>query len=496
MRRRGTARVATLPTMPPITATWGRVVTPAIACLMVTACGGSREPSEPPTGTSEPPTGPRPIMIDTDLDVSDVAAVAALLLDPSLDVRALTIAPTGTGVTTCASGRAVARYLLDHLSASSVPYACGRTDPGPDGLPFPAEWRTAADTGWGIDMPPQPQSTTPEAATDLLARAIVGSPQPPTIVALGPWTNLEDAFAADPSLIARVAGIHAMAGSIDAPGNVFVEGLDADDRLEWNVAADPSAFTAVFEADLPLSLVPLDATDDVPVRPELVERLADAGDVAGANLIYELMLRVPGRIGEGQQLWDELAALAFADPGLVTWEEMALSTSPEGRLDRTDGGRPVRVAMGAEAGAAEDALLASLDRGAERSTPFALTGDVEVTWDGTTCATAPAEPIAPGVASLTFENLSGAPAAVSVIGLKAPHTWDELAALTADPAIVEEGPPEWVVESGSLYDEAGEGGEQAATALIGDGLTYGVVCTTGEWPEITFVLGEPLEVAP
>ena len=237
--------------MPPITATWGRIVSLAIACLMVTSCGGSPEPSEPPTGTSEPPAGPRPIIIDTDLDVSDVAAVAALLLDPSLDVRALTIAPTGTGVTTCASGRAVAQYGLDQLGASSVPYACGRTDPGRR-LPFPAEWRTAADTGWGIDMPPQPQSTTPEAATDLLARAIVGEPAAADDRGARPMDQLGGCLRADPSLIAHVAGIHAMAGSIDAPGNVFVEGLDADDRLEWNVAADPSAFRAVFEADLPL----------------------------------------------------------------------------------------------------------------------------------------------------------------------------------------------------------------------------------------------------
>jgi len=475
--------------MPSIAAKWRLALLVVGACLIGGACSASSD-------TSEPPSEPRPIIIDTDLDVSDVAAVAALLLDPGLDVRALTIAPTGTGVTNCASGRLLAQYVLDQLGASSVPYACGRTDPGPDGLPFPAEWRSAADTGWGIDMPPQAQSTTPEAATDLLSRAIADSPQPPTIVALGPWTNLEDAFAADPSLVDRVAGIHAMAGSIDAPGNVFVEGFDADDRLEWNVAADPSAFTAVFAADLPLSLVPLDATDDVPVRPELMERLAEAGEVAGANLVYELMLRVPGRVGEGQQLWDELAALAFIDPGLVTWEEMALSASAEGRLDRTDGGRPVRVAMSAEAGAAEDALLGSLDHGPDRGTPFALTGEVAVTWDGTTCATAPAEPIAPGVASLIFENLSGAPAAASVIGVRTPHTWDELATLTADPTIVEEGPPDWVVESGSLYDEAGEGGEQAATALIGEGATYGAVCMTGEWPEIDFILGEPFEVSP
>jgi inosine-uridine nucleoside N-ribohydrolase len=149
-----------------------------------------------------------------------------------------------------------------------------------------------------------------------------------------------------------------------------VEGLDGDDHLEWNVAADPSAFVAVFPTDVPLTIVPLDATDDVPARMELLDRLAEAGSVAGANLVYELWIREPGRIGEGSQLWDELAALAFTDPLLATWEEMTLSVSPEGRLDRTDDGRSVRVAMSANPAATEDALLAALGRGPDREPSF------------------------------------------------------------------------------------------------------------------------------
>jgi inosine-uridine nucleoside N-ribohydrolase len=388
--------------------------------------------------------------------------------------------------------------VLEQLGASSVPYACGRADPGLDGLPFPPEWRTAADTGWGIDMPPQPQSTAPEAATDLIARAVAESPAPPWIVALGPWTNLEDAISADPSVLGSVAGIHAMAGSVDAPGNVFVEGFGAEDRLEWNVAADPSAFTAVFDTDVALSLVPLDATEDVPVRQELLDRLADAGDVAGANFVYELMLRVPSRIGEGQQLWDELAALAFADPEVVDWEDMSLSSTAEGRLDRAEDRRTVRVAMSADLDAAEGALLASLGRGPTRPTPFALKGDITVSWDGTACATTETDGLAPGVARVTYENESGAPAGVTVVGVATPHTWDELATFLEDvaPDEMEQGPPAWVTEGVALIDETAEGGERTGTVSLGPGSTYGPVCITGVWPDLAFTVGEPFAVAP
>jgi pyrimidine-specific ribonucleoside hydrolase len=132
---------------------------------------------------------PLPIIVDTDLDVSDVAAVAVLLLDPRVDVRAITVSDAGTGVTSCASGRAVLGYLLDELRRADVPYACGGARPGPDALPFPPEWRTDADTGWGIDMPPRPGSSQPESAVDLLRRTFRASAEPMTIVALGPWTK-------------------------------------------------------------------------------------------------------------------------------------------------------------------------------------------------------------------------------------------------------------------------------------------------------------------
>ena len=152
-----------------------------------------------------------------------------------------------------------------------------------------------------------------------------------------------------------------MAGTVDAPGNVIVDGVTADDRLEWNVAADPSAVAAVMATTIPITIVPLDATDDVPVPTDLADRLATDHAAAGADLTYELLVRAPGRMTDpGQQLWDELAALTVSQPDLVTWQDATLTIAPDGRLDRSPGGRPVRVATAADRPATEAALLAAL----------------------------------------------------------------------------------------------------------------------------------------
>lgn len=360
-----------------------------IAGPLVAGCGPTASvtpsPSTSPSVTGPPDGARRPIIIDADMDHSDIAAIAILLRDPALDVRAITIA--GTGLVHCAGGRRVTSYLLEEFRAEQIPFACGREDGGPDARPFPDDWRAVADDAYGLEIPSRPQSGLPPDAVAVLLDAVAESPSAPTIVALGPWTNLEDAFAADPTLADRIAGIHAMLGTVEAPGNVMVDGRTADDPLEWNAFADPSAVSAVFATDVPIDLIPLDATKDVPVPADLVERLESDHAAAGADLMYELLLRNPARLraDEGQQLWDELAALTLTLPDLVRWDQAAMMAGADGRIERADAGRAVRVAVSADRSAVETALLDALRRGGPRTTPFALAGSIEVTFDGTRC---------------------------------------------------------------------------------------------------------------
>jgi purine nucleosidase len=471
-------------------------VVPVIFALVLGACDASTSLTPPPLVTGEPPTTRLPIIVDNDVDVSDIGALVVLLRDPRVDVRAVTIAPTGTGVTTCAAGRRVIQYVLEEFGATTIPFACGREDPGPDGQRFPEEWRENADEGWGMVMPPRPQTELPEDAVSLLTRAVAESPSAPTIVALGPWTNLEDLITADASIGDRIAAIHAMAGAVDVPGNVILGDVTADDGLEWNLAADPSAVSVVFGTATPISLVPLDATNHVPVPPDLSERLAEDHEAAGADLVYELLQRVPGRLAGDQQLWDELAALTLVDPDLATWEDATLFADNTGRLTRHEAGRPVRIATAADPAAVETALLDALRVGPARATPFELAGELTVRWDGSTCTFDMGGGLTPGVSKLTFENGTGDPAGVVIAGVREPHTWDEVVDLL--PTIAEgtetPAPPDWVVQAGGAFDESGAGGPVTSSVQL-EAATYGPICITGTLPDFTLRAGQPFVVA-
>ena len=256
--------------------------------LLLAACGtaspgGEESPiaSGPVVEASSPAGAPLPIIIDTDLAPDDVLAIMALLREPAVDIRAITI--EGNGETHCGPGMRNLTWLLGQFGADDIPIGCGREEPGAHGRLFPAEWRAGVDDFFGVEGPGDVGEVPESDAVAVLAETLAGS-EPITLVPLGPWTNLADLVETHPDVLEHVAGIHAMAGAIDAPGNIAVDDVTPDHGVEWNVGVDPDAVAAILETDLPVTLVPLDATNAVPVPADIAKILGEDHAAAGAEL--------------------------------------------------------------------------------------------------------------------------------------------------------------------------------------------------------------------
>src|SRR6266545_4168543 len=156
--------------------------------LAVAACSpASTSPSPVPPTPSPETAGPRPILVDTDLAGDDILALMALLREPAVDVRA--IAVDGNGEVHCADGVTNVRSLLGAFGIEGIPVACGRDTPGEHGRLFPDEWRAGADAFYGVQLPPGPGTPPTSGAAALIADIAAASPEPLTVVALGPWSN-------------------------------------------------------------------------------------------------------------------------------------------------------------------------------------------------------------------------------------------------------------------------------------------------------------------
>src|SRR5262249_32873503 len=103
------------------------------------------------------------------------------------------------------------------------------------------------------DWPAVTPRLIPGTAAELIVQSARRATGPLTLIALGPLTNVALALELDADAMRRLARVVVVGGAGDAPGNVTP-------GAEFNIYVDPTAAARVLAADLPLDLVPLDAT--------------------------------------------------------------------------------------------------------------------------------------------------------------------------------------------------------------------------------------------
>jgi purine nucleosidase len=172
-----------------------------------------------------------------------------------------------------------------------------------------------------------------------------------TILATGPLTQLQLVLQREPQLESRIREIVWMGGAVDVPGNLEPEtlpGVPVGRRAEWNAYWDPFAVQWIFaNTSVPLTVVPLDVSDQAHLSAEFLEGLGAAGKQSAAARLawagYQLVLDQPM-----YRLWD-MTAVCFAlrpeffaepQPARLSVEVWGIE---QGALSRDSGGREVRL---------------------------------------------------------------------------------------------------------------------------------------------------------
>lgn len=303
----------------------------------------------------------RPVIIDTDMGSDDWMAILYLLNTPDVTVQAITV--TGTGLAYCDAGVHIALGLLALADYPDVPVSCWRETPLMGENAFPAEWRTDMEAAEGLGLPAGGSAAEQDAAA-LFASVVGASAEPVTVLALGPLTNVGAALEADPALVEKIEMIYIMGGAVEVAGSGISE---QNTTAEWNIFCDPHAARLVFESGAPVTLVPLDATNDVPVTLSFVDRLAAARQTPEAEFVYGLLVGNLGFIESGgYYFWDPLAAAVLTDESLVTLSSRDVTVidtpGPEdGRTKPVGNGPEIRVATAPNREAFEQRFIETLN---------------------------------------------------------------------------------------------------------------------------------------
>lgn len=308
------------------------------------------------TATSEPPpgavttttiapidtSGPIPVIVDYSPTVSDVGGLMYLLAHPDVNVIAISLPVTGEAG--CDLGAEVTLGILAMFEREDVPVACDPDFPA-DTREWPPEF-LAGHESLTAGLPEPDAVLSDEAAPDMIARVAAEAGRPVVLYAVAPLTNVARALQSHPDLAGNLERIVIMGGAVNAGGNV--EGTNA----EWNVWIDVPGAADVIGSGVPVTLVPLDATNFVPVPAWYPSALEGAEQTEAIVYLGGLVETFPSVTSGFFYFWDELAASVAAGESLTTTEERTIVVveggADDGRTVSDDSGSSVTVAIGVD----------------------------------------------------------------------------------------------------------------------------------------------------
>ncbi len=307
---------------------------------------------------------PKPLIIDTDMTSDDFMAITYLLNNPDFSVKAITV--TGSGFSYCDAGVQVALGMLKLTNYADIPVSCWKDTPWLGGdNPVPSDWRTSLESIKSLNLPSGGNVSDMDAVA-LFTKTIQDAPDKINVLALGPLTNLAEAFSKTPTLVDKIERITIMGGAVDVAGSSV---SDTNTAAEWNIYCDPPAARAVFESGAPITLVALDASNDVPVTPEFLSTLKANQKTDAAKFIATALSGSEKSINDGSYFfWDPLAAVVMADPKLVTHTERSVTVvdteGPEyGRTKAVGNGSRIDVVTKPDSKVLEQQLLDAWNKG-------------------------------------------------------------------------------------------------------------------------------------
>lgn len=287
---------------------------------------------------------PIPIILDDDGTQDGMTAWAYILSNPKFKVKAMTIAEGEAHPQVF--GNNVMR-MLTRLGITGIPVAVGRDTPISGNNAFPDAFRVDSDKFWApfVTLPDKALETVdPRSAAQLIVDTINQSPEPVTILATGPLTNIADALALDPSIAKKIARLQIMGGAVFVPGNLREDPdpiAQQNQVSEFNIWVDPVAAQKVFSAGIPIYQTPLDATNQVGfTRADQAAWKATGTpeSILASELLDYALTNISGNDPKiPNPAWDLVAAINLAEPSFCQETPLHIEVNTDGKPEVNQG---------------------------------------------------------------------------------------------------------------------------------------------------------------
>ncbi|MEA1910636.1 MAG: nucleoside hydrolase [Spirochaetota bacterium] len=218
------------------------------------------------------------IFIDSDCGIDDATAIMIALASPDVKILGISAVAGNAGLDNVVNN---ITGLLAYFGREDIPVYKGATA-SLLGMRIHAEGVHGSNGLGDVELPENSKTVEPLLAMDGLYKAAKENPGL-TLVTLGPLTNIAMSINLYPELKSLIKEIVVMGGALDK-GNITK-------FAEFNFAADPESVQFVFDAGIPLTIVPWDAAASAMYSEEELDALGLKESRAG-KLVLD-MQKVP-----------------------------------------------------------------------------------------------------------------------------------------------------------------------------------------------------------
>jgi purine nucleosidase/pyrimidine-specific ribonucleoside hydrolase len=267
-----------------------------------------------------------PCVVDCDPGHDDAVAILLAAGNPRIDLRAIT---TVAGNGTLQNVTRNARRICTLAGIRDVPIAAGADRP----LRRPLEIAADVHGESALDGPALPEPGVPldaRPAHALIGDVVQASPDPVTLVATGPLTNVATVLQRRPETAGRLREIVLMGGSTDR-GNTTP-------YAEFNIYVDPEAADVVFSSGVPVTMVGLNLTHQALATDAVLTRLRAMGTELGSVVaewmtFFAATYRAVFGLSD-PPVHDPCAVALVIDPDVIRCVDAFVAIETEGRWTR------------------------------------------------------------------------------------------------------------------------------------------------------------------
>ncbi len=276
---------------------------------------------------------PIPVILDTDIggDIDDTWALVMMLKCPELDVK-LVVSDTGD---TDYRARLLAK-LLEVAGRTDIPVGVGK--------PFGPQKKYQQSDWLGDYQLADYRGTVCEDGVDAIIRTIMDSPEPVTLLCIGPVPNIGEALRREPG-IARKARFVGMHGSVRRG-----YGNSEEISRECNVVNHTPDCQHAFTAEWDMTITPLDTCGLVTLDGERYQAIRRSEDPLLQALMgnYRAWLQHYSRLEtldrKSSVLFDTVAVHLAYSQDYLKMEELGIRVTDDGYTVIDDTAKSVRVA--------------------------------------------------------------------------------------------------------------------------------------------------------